>query len=279
MNKKQIEDLQNRTRADMGTLWDPSELMKPRLPIIFDEVANKDAFNTPVTLHSYMTRCNAPEGITVSATTSDHSFISTNGLYVEDIPIKFPDTDYRIPKIIWDNFGDLLVQQMELEKSINPNIDSQYVYLTIQQDMVSAQKTQRRDGIHLDGFQKPTIMPQLIQHQISVTNALPTVFYAAAASKNTISLSKKELFCALSQDCQNAPTYQPPLYHMHLLNAYCPHQPAVAQTDQFRTFVRFSISSLPFMGSDNTRNPLFDYEWTPERKEAFYKKITKPEFL
>lgn len=274
-----VKALQERTNRDMGSKWNPEELKTPRLPVLFDQVTNKTPFDTPVTLQSRMTKCSIPEGLTVKATKADPTFVNENGLYVEDIPIKFPDTDYRVPEIIWNNFGDLLTQQMELEKKINPHIDEQYVYLTIQQGMVGALKTQRRGGIHLDGYQKPSIVPQLIQHQISVTNALPTVFFAAAANENTVNLPKKELFGALAEDCRNAPSYQPPSYHLHLLNAYCPHEPAAEQDEQFRTFIRFSISSLPFMGADNTRNPLFDYEWTPERKAEFYRKITKPELM
>lgn len=279
LSAAEIVDLQKQTGSEMATKWQPRNLILPRLPLLFGQVANKEPFDHPVTLQSKMTRCAQPANIFIKATEQDASFVAPEGLYIEDLPIKFPGSAYKIPQIIWDNFGDLLVQQMELEDGINPEIDSQYVYLTIQQGMVAPDRTQRPPGTHIDGFQKHSIIPQIAQHQISVTNARPTVFYAAAVNEETLALPKKEFFKALAQDCENQPTYTPPLYELHLLNAYCPHRPDAATEEQFRTFVRFSISSIPFMGQDNTHNPLFDYEWTDEKKAEFYRSITKPECL
>ena len=279
LDGKKIKALQARTRREIGDKWDPAKLTLPRLPVVFGTVVNKTPFDNKVTLTSKMTRCDQPPNILVKPSDGDAAFVTENGLYVENIPIKFPGSEYRIPQIIWDNFGDLLVQQMALEKDVNPHIEEQYVYLTIQQGMVAPDKTQRPPGIHIDGFQKATIIPQIAQHQISVTNALPTVFYAAAAGKDTVKLPKNAFFDALAKDCESAPIYTPPTYALHLLNAFCPHRPVTADKEQFRTFVRFSISSIPFMNNYNTRNKLFDYEWTEEKKAAYYRSVTKPELL
>ncbi len=278
LTKAEIEALQARTLSEIGSKWDTQKLLLPRLPTIFGQVANKAPFDNKVTLTSEMTMADVPEGVIVADTGQDEEFVTDDGLYLEDMPIKFPGSEYRVPKIIWDNFGDLLIQQMELEKAVNPDIDDQYVYLTIQQGMVKPKTTQRPPGTHIDGFQKPIIVPQIAQHQISVTNTLPTIFYAAAAKPETTGLVKKEFFKALAQDCEGQPTFSPQPYEIHLLNAYCPHRPDKATQEAFRTFVRFSISSIPFMGSYNTRNSLFDYEWTDEKKAAYYASITKPEF-
>ena len=155
----QIKELQDRTLSEIGGTWQPQNLRLPRLPALFGQVANKKPFDTPVTLETRMTSCAIPAGMIVAATEQDPAFITPEGLYIENLPIKFPGTDYHIPAIVWDNFGDLLVQQTTLEKAINPHIDNQYVYLTIQQGTVAPATTQRPPGTHIDGFQKACIFP------------------------------------------------------------------------------------------------------------------------
>lgn len=278
MNDKERFSYQNQTRQEIGTDWDVTRLMQPRLPVIFDRIAHRTVFENPVTMTSHFANCAAPQGIVVQDTGQDQDYVTPKGLYIEDLPIKFPQTEYRIPQIVWNNFGELLKREIELERMINPHLDDQYIYLTIQQGEVKKDSTHRPSGVHIDGFQKPTIIPQPVQHQISVCNILPTKFYAAALTQDPLTLKKKEIFHALSTACKGVEPYYPPAYTLHLLNAYCPHEPDTAAVDGFRTFVRFSASSIPFMGQDNTRNPLFTYNWDEQTKQDFYKKITKPEF-
>jgi hypothetical protein len=279
MNDKEVISLQQRTRNEIGSLWLPQKLALPHLPALLGAVNNKTPFNNPATLTSKFSTAACPAGVRVIASAQDAGFITDQGLYCEDLPIKLPNTEYRIPQIIWDNFGDLLAQEINLERLINRHLGRQYIYLTVQQSMVEKDNTHRPSGVHIDGFQKPIIIPQPVQHQVSVCNIEPTKFYAAALGKDPSDLTKKQLFTALAQHCNGIEAYRPPEYELHLLNAYCPHEPAQASIDGFRSFVRFSASSIPFMGNDNTRNDLFNYQWNKKNKDAFYKSITKPEFL
>ncbi len=266
-----------RTRSEIGAVWQPNRLTMAHLPVIFDRIANRQAFDNPVSITSqFSTAAQVPLGIIVSPHAQDASFITPEGMYIEDLPIKFPQTDYRIPQIIWDNYGDLLKREIELERMINPHLDDQYIYLTIQQSTVKKDDTHRPSGVHIDGFQKPNIIPQPVQHQMSICNMLPTKFYAAPLTGNPAQMQKKEIFNALAHACQGITPYRPPVYTLHLLNAYCPHEPDTAPADGFRTFIRFSASSIPFMGQDNTRNDLFSYNWDAQTKRDFYKSITKP---
>jgi hypothetical protein len=270
-------EYQKRTRDEVGTIWQPNRLTMAHLPTIFDRVGNRQAFDNPVRLTSqFSTAAQVAQGIIVSPHAQDSSFITPEGMYIEDLPIKFPQTDYRIPQIIWDNYGDLLKREIELERMINPHLDDQYIYLTIQQSTVKKDDTHRPSGVHIDGFQKASIIPQPVQHQMSICNMLPTKFYAAPLTGNPAQMQKKEIFNALAQACQGITPYRPPAYTLHLLNAYCPHEPDTAPADGFRTFIRFSASSIPFMGQDNTRNDLFTYNWDAQTKRDFYKAITKP---
>ncbi len=277
MQDQQRFEYQGRTRKELGTTWDPMRLMKPHLPVIFDRIANRQAFDQAVTLTSQFSQAIIPAGVTVQAIADDAAFVTADGLYIEDLPIKFPKTDYRIPQIIWDNYGDLLKREIEIERMINPHLDDQYIYLTIQQSIVKKDDTHRPSGVHIDGYQKASIIPQPVQHQISICNMLPTKFYAAPLTVDPSQLAKKDIFKALAQQCQNVAPYRPPAYTLHLLNAYCPHEPDTAPADGFRTFIRFSASSIPFMGQDNTRNPLFNYNWDAQSKKAFYDNITRPQ--
>ncbi len=279
MHDTEIASLQQRTRDEIGSLWQPQNLALPHLPVLLGAVNNQTPFNNAATLTSKFSTASCPADVRVIASAQDARFITDQGLYCEDLPIKLPNTDYRIPQIIWDNFGDLLAQEIDLERLINPHLASQYIYLTVQQSIVKKDNTHRPSGVHIDGFQKPIIIPQPIQHQVSVCNIEPTQFYAAALAQDPSNLTKKELFNALAQHCTGIEPYRPPAYELHLLNAYCPHEPAQASMEGFRSFVRFSASSIPFMGQDNTRNELFEYKWNKQNKDAFYKSITKLEFI
>jgi len=276
MNRKTIKDLQKRTLTELGSAWDRQRFLQPRLPVIFDTLTNKTAFDTPATINGQMTKIPPPAGVLVRHSAQDENFITESGMYIENLPIKFPGSDCRIPGLVWDHFGDMLAQVIEIEKQVNPVLEEQYIYLTIQQGPVDPGNTHRPAGTHVDGFQKDAIIPQTIQHQISVTNTLPTIFYAAALPQDALALPKRDFFKAMAQTCADKPSLSPPPYTLHLLNAYCPHRPAPASEKTFRTFVRFSISTIPFMDEDNTRNKLFDYEWTPAKKEAYYRSIAKP---
>ena len=269
---------QQRTLDDIQSArWDIAAFEKSRLPWIFGAAANRASFMHPVTMTTHLAHnVSRLDNVVVQARMEDFDFIGASGLYVEDMPIKFPGTKYRIPAIIWDNYADVLKQCMAWEDEVNPYFDDCYIYLTIQQSHVSPGKTQRRPGAHVDGFQKAEIIPQYIQHQIAVSNAVPTVFYETEIPENLLQVSKHDFFRVMAEKCEDAPCYTPQEFDFHLLNAFCPHAPGLATKPEFRTFIRFSASVIPFMASYNTRNPLFDYKWDDAKKAAFYASIARP---
>lgn len=260
-------------RTELTDTWSLEGFTKSRLPAMLGKTCDPRALNTPAKLKAEL-EVTPLEGMKIEPAAKEAEFYSEEGLYIEDMPIKFPQQVYHMPSSVWGNFGKVLAQILEAEKAINPNWDDCYIYLTIQQSHVEPGKAQRRGGIHVDGFQKPSIVPQTIQHQIALTNAVPTVFYEKAIEEGALRNTKKEFFADLHAQCADAPTFEPEPYELHLLNAYCPHQTGLATKAEFRTFIRLSASKIPFMGQDNTRNPLIDYVWNEEKKKAFYASIT-----
>ncbi len=119
MQDQQRFEYQGRTRKEIGTEWDPARLTKPHLPVILDRIVNRTPFDQAVTLTSQFSNATIPQGVHVAPTVADESFLGADGLYIEDLPIKFPKTGYQIPQIIWDNYGDLLKREIELERMIN----------------------------------------------------------------------------------------------------------------------------------------------------------------
>ncbi len=264
--------------------WDPQRLAVPRLPYIVANLADKrgdgcnlDSVAAP---HSFreaippsLRRLVTPEPV---SNESLSEWFQEDGLYVEDMPIKVPGGTICIPDgIYYSQFKLILDISMLFEMLHNPAFNDQYFYLTIQQSQVKQGTVQRKAGIHLDGFQKPTIIPQIAQHQLAITNMIPTEFIVDGIDCEGFSNDKRLLFGWLNIHGDYGDRYFPAPYELHLLNAFCPHEPGFATEDCFRTFIRFSASVIPFMGEDNTRNPLLDLEWNKKAKLAYYDSIAK----
>ncbi len=260
-------------RTELTQTWDLTAFNKSRLPAMLGKTCDPQALDVPAKLNAKL-KTPTLENMVIQSSPIEVSFYD-DGLYIEDMPIKFPQQPYHVPASVWANFGKVLTQVLEAEKAVNPDWDDCYIYLTIQQSHVAPNTAQRRGGIHVDGFQKASIVPQTIQHQIALTNTIPTIFYKKAIEPGQLSDSKKQFFADLHAQCIDAPTFEPAPYNLHLLNAYCPHQTGVATKAEYRTFIRLSASKIPFMGQDNTRNPLIDYEWNEDKKKTFYESIAK----
>lgn len=266
-----------------GVDWNIRYLGVPRLPYTFPvfQKGLRSDLDTPAR-PAMLRRIDDPSVSISPYYRSPDQFLedhfSDDGLYIEDMPIKVPGGPIVIPNEVFHNhFEHFLRWWLVHEQVLNPHYDSQYLYLTIQQSWVKAGAVQRRPGMHLDGFQKAGIVPQPAQHQFAITNAVPTQFVAHFFDFENLPRDKKGMFEKLQQESEGKSRWTAKPYQMHLLNAFCPHEPGVAKYDCFRTFIRCSGSTIPFMGSDNTRNPFLNLEWNVESKRKYYESIVLPE--
>ena len=197
--------------------------------------------------------------------------INGDDLTIEDMPIKFPGSDCRIPELVPENYVKLVQNIVNYDATLSTSFKSNYVYLTITRSTVEPGRVQRIPGWHVDGFQKPGRTPQVIQHQYAVTNALPTLFCTDPLVL-VHSDNKKDFFKQLADVCETGTHWQATPGQIHLLNAYCPHRPVEAKEPTRRFFVRVSFSQIPFTRKGNTKNPCFDYEWNDKTKIEFYER-------
>ena len=216
-------------------VWDVKEFALPRIPLVIGQWVGPES-QTP--------------------------------LQVEDMPIKFPGTEVRVPGDLHESHGSLIDQIVSFDQKNFDSFDLQHIYLTITQSVVNVGQVQRIPGWHVDGYQKRE--PRIIQHQYAVTNTLPTLFHVSSVEIEQ--LPKKEFFKTLAAKCEtDGKKWQAEPGQIHLLNSFCPHRPVETNCEEFRYFVRLSFSPIPFTRKNNTQNPLFDYHWDLQTKKKFYK--------
>ncbi len=183
---------------------------------------------------------------------------------VTDLPIKFPNTGFRIPRE-FGQFGPLIQRIANFERRINPRYDEYYCYLTVHQALVARGLRQRPSPCHVDGFQGARWQPKVpCNHSYVVSNALPTVYHAQAFELDHLDDAKHNFFHELNRQVEvngGAHWWQPQSNELVLMDCYCVHQGACATEDVWRTFVRVSFEVRIFDHMDNGHNPLFTYDW------------------
>jgi len=187
-----------------------------------------------------------------------------NDLKIEDLPIKFPDSELWIPDFVPLVYQSLLDMILTYDQAMFPeSYPSMYIYLTISNSHIEPGHVQPTPGWHVEGYQKAhERTPFEIQHQYAVTNCLPASFHTSGLEMKQ--LPKKMFFQTLARSCKDEWAAKP--YEIHLLNSFCPHRPVEAQEDRNRWFVRLSFSQIPFTRKGNTINPLFEYSWDNKAK-------------
>ncbi|MBI2102525.1 hypothetical protein HYT55_01700 [Candidatus Woesearchaeota archaeon] len=225
-----------RVIKDLNTLWDLEQFKIPRVPVSFGYLPEeqRDFFSRP--------------GVT----------------RVLDMPIRFPGTDYRLPKEL-AQFKDVISRVANIEEAINPQHSVYYCYLTIDQRTVKAGTLHREAPCHVDGFQGarwPTPLP--INHTYTISDTIPTVYYPQPFFLDNLDIAKHDFFWEFNRqvamaNSQSAIRFSP--FELTLMNAYCVHRGDDAVQDTCRTWLRLSYEVRIFDRLGNAHNPLFDYDW------------------
>lgn len=188
-------------------------------------------------------------------------FSRRSNVRILDCPIKFPNSEYLLPKEA-SQFDEVLAKMIAFEHHINPNVDQYYAYLTVDQGWVKKGELQRKGGCHVDGFQGSRIYPKrAINRSYVVYDCIPTVFYMQPFRVANMDERYVDFFDEFDHQAMKAGEVFFDPYRILLMNAYTVHKAAASKTEQYRTFVRLSYDVNKFDRLGNTHNPLFDYNW------------------
>jgi hypothetical protein len=187
------------------------------------------------------------------------------GPNVLDMPIKFPGiAEYRVPAA-YEQFRPVLERVADFEAAVNPLWNDYYCYLTLRRGPVKAGTAHHEAPCHVDGFQGARWNPKVrVNHTYTVTDCLPTVYYVQPFDFAGLDEARHDFFWEMNcqvADTNSAHAWTGAPYVIELMDAYCVHRAAEAETDQERTWLRLSFEVRVFDRLGNAHNPLFDYAW------------------
>lgn len=189
---------------------------------------------------------------------------------VLDLPIKFPHSDYRIPREIEELFP-VLKQIFDIEQAVNPEIESRYAYVTIDTRPVKIGHTQRQGPTrraHVDGFQGARICPKVaVEHHYILTDYLPTLFHCQTFNVEHLNEATDNFSDAFNEQIKwdSIIKYDP--FDLLFLDPYTVHSGDIAPEDHARTFIRLSYGTRIYDRLGNSHNPMFDYSWNMLERE------------
>lgn len=216
-------------------------------------------------------------------------FSNWKGIRVLDLPIHMPQQGWKIPVEIMQNFGEMLKMVHDHESTYGFYEEDYYVYITVDQKMVSANKTHRRAGAHSDAFISDKDGKQVditgkktkelqretgpVSHTYICYDKLPTEFFDAVFPlEDGDCETSLKVFDRIVEGLDESQiiTYEP--YNVIQMTPYDVHRCAVAQEDMNRTFVKISVSRKRYVREGNTVNPgfIYDRNWSakPRSKET-----------
>lgn len=192
-------------------------------------------------------------------------FEKPNAPCVLDLPIKFPGTQYRLPKEL-KQFEAVIQKIIDFEAKINPDfLDEYYCYLSTDQGLVPAGTLQRPSPCHVDGFQGARWEPKLrINHSYLVSNSLPTVFFPQSFDFSELDPAKHNFYLEMDRQVEINPErveWRGENGEILLIDAYTVHRGDTALIPTERTWLRLSFEVREFDRLGNSHNPMFDYNW------------------
>lgn len=231
---------------DMATVWDLQKFKTPRKPYAINQ------------------------GIPPDKGFCD-KFTKEGAINVLDLPIKFPGSDFRIPKELLQ-FEDVIRRVAQFERQYNhASYDEYYCYVTVDQRNVKAGTLQREAPCHVDGFQGAKWNPKVkINHTYVISDKLPTTYYVQPFNFDALDEAKHNFFWEMNRQValtNSQFAWQPQPFELNLIDAYTVHRGTPAETDCFRTWLRLSFEVRIFNRLGNAHNPMFDYQWEMEPRD------------
>lgn len=223
--------------ADLNSVWDIRRFMTPRAPVSLGILTASEQTD--------FSRPGAPRTL--------------------DMPIKFPGSNFRIPKTL-EQFRAAIERVAHFEAAANPDcFDEYYCYMTVDQGWVKPDTLQREAPCHVDGFQGARWSPKVrLNHTYVVSDAIPTTYYVQPFDLSGLDEAKHNFFWEMNRivaETHSAHAWRPEANEINLIDAYTVHRGTEATEPTFRTWIRLSFEVRKFDRLGNARNPLFQYDW------------------
>ena len=191
--------------------------------------------------------------------------VSQNAPRTLDLPIKFPGSDFRLPKEL-AMFRPIIQRAANFEAIANARCyDEYYCYLTVDGGIVRPGTLQREAPCHVDGFQGARWNPKVRgNHSYTVSNTIPTAYYIQPFDFDKLDETQHDFFWEMNRQValtNSEYAWQPEEGELTLMDCYCVHRGTEATREVFRTFVRISFEVRIFDRLGNAHNPLFQYDW------------------
>lgn len=246
-----LENLSNQENTrpifdDMATVWDLQKFKTVRKPYDLNH------------------------GISINEATKA-KFSQKGAVNVLDLPIKFPGSDFRVPKELLQ-FEDIIRRVARFERQYNySSYDEYYCYASVDQRWVKAGSLQREAPCHVDGFQGAKWNPKVkINHTYVISDILPTTYYVQPFNFDALDEAKHNFFWEMNRQValtNSQYAWQPQPYELNLIDAYTVHRGTPADQDCFRTWLRLSFEVRIFNRLGNAHNPMFSYDWQMEPRD------------
>jgi hypothetical protein len=229
--------------------WDPGKYLIARAPIDIGVVSDLDAFAAAL-----------PPAV------FENSFCQA-GTPVLDMPIKFPESLFRLPPELQRHAG--AVQQIiDYEKAVNEFVDRYFCYLTIDQAWVRGGEFHRRPGAHFDGIQGARYATKLWPDHCYIVSSdagTGTTFYVQGFDFRNADVAAVNWRPLVSLQANEQNTLFAEAGHIYMIDAYVAHRCTQSLTDVRRTFLRVEFSLKVYDKLGNSVNPLFQdqpsYPW------------------
>lgn len=214
-------------------------------------------------------KVNLPE---VIGTVDPAAFAKFNGTRVLDMPIHMPGQGWAIPAYL-SQFLDVISLVRESEERYG-GLDNHYVYITVDQKVVTAGKTGRRAGAHSDAYIEVAGAQIDLTHESAediakedgevsntyvIYDKFATEFFAVPFPLTDASCKgSMKTFDAIAD--ANVPiTYEP--FTLLKMDSYVVHRCSICTETTERTFVKVSVSRKRYARKGNTVNEAFIYDW------------------
>ena len=198
---------------------------------------------------------------------------------IEVMPFSFKDfTNARVNHYMLKNSTDAELtlgdfkNQPEIKKFIQACIDEckklglswegRWCYLTIDQMLVEAGKSQREFGWHIDGMQGDEVQIKVpADFQFIWADATPTRFCTKTFNVEGLNSSIHNVFNWLGKQTEEKYCYNLEKEKIYLMNAYHVHSATISDRVQYRRFVRLSFTKTPITSVKMTINPDIKYNY------------------
>ncbi len=225
-------------KSDINGIWNPEKFNIERKPWTVGVIKNKS------TLSNLPSCLNMP--------------IKLRGK--EDIVLPFP---YSLNPAI----NEIVYKTIEAEKECNPDYKDYFAYITVDCRNMSAGKTQRNPGWHIDsmqGVRYPEKLPAC--HSFLCSTVFPTEFATNSFNASGLSEEKHNWSDEFAKQVDEEKIFKPKAGDLTTMSAYQIHRSPIIKENTQRTFVRVEFSKKKFNRIGDSINPLLPTDFVYEER-------------